>query len=228
MTEGSGADGDGRRPPVLPEGKPETIAAAVRVLRSGGVIAVPTDTVFGLVARYDDETAVERIFTLKGRRATKALPVLLGTATELRLVATDVHEAVWPLIYRYWPGALTVILRAHQSLSRRVTGGSDTVGVRVPAHAAVLEVLEALSLPLASTSANLSGRPPARTVPEVVEALGSSVDLVIAPAQSPVDGRPSAVVDLTAKPYIIRRRGEIPPSGIRQALGARIEIAEGA
>jgi len=212
----------------MSSGQPETIRSAVRVLRDGGVVGVPTDTVYGIVALHDDERGLRRLIEAKGRPSGKPLPLLLGTAADLPLVAEDVADNVWPLIYAHWPGPLTIVFPAKAGLSRTITAGTGTVGTRVPAHPAVLDLLEALRLPLASTSANQSGSAPAMTPGEVLEQLGSRVDLVIDQGRSPPAGAASTVLDLTTRPFLIRRRGDVTPAQIRQALNARVDIASDA
>ncbi|HEV3311189.1 MAG TPA: L-threonylcarbamoyladenylate synthase [Chloroflexota bacterium] len=211
---------------VLPAGEPETIRAAVRILRDGGVLAVPTDTVFGLVCLYESEAAIRRMVEIKGRTPnTKPLPLLLGSAAELPLVTSDVPAMVWPLIYAHWPGPLTIVFTAKESLSRLITAGSGTMGARVPANPDVLDILEAVGLPLASTSANRTGMAPTVNEAYVTAQLGEAVDLVVRPRPGVISGTASTVVDLTTMPALIRRRGDVTPAEIRQALGTRVDIA---
>jgi L-threonylcarbamoyladenylate synthase len=214
-------------PQVLPAGSADTIRAAVATLRDGGVIAVPTDTVYGLVCLFDSESGVQRLFEIKGRPRTKPVPVLLGTATELTLVARDIPHKAWPLIYAHWPGPVTIVVPALSSISGRITAGTGTVGTRVPAHPAVLDILEAVGLPFASSSANRSGQVPAVTAEQVVENLGHDVDIVVDGGDLGSQAIASTVVDLTTTPVLIRRRGAIPAAAIREALGARVEMAPG-
>lgn len=212
-------------PVVLPAEAPETIREAVRTLRDGGVVAVPTDTVFGLVAQFDNEEAIRRIFEIKRRPPAKPLPLLLSTASELPLVVTEVPAFAWPLVQAFWPGPLTIIFKSLSVVSSLISAGSGTVGCRVPAHRTTLEILEALGYPVASTSANLSSQPPAATAVEVVQQLGASVDLVVDTGEEMVAGEASTVVDLTTNPVLIRRRGAITPARLREVLTARIELA---
>jgi L-threonylcarbamoyladenylate synthase len=217
-------------PRILPARSPDTIRESVRVLRDGGVIAVPTDTVFGLVALYDIPEAIQDIFRIKGRPDDKPLPLLLGTASELPLITPNVPDVVWPLIEQVWPGPVTIIFESHPYILEALTGGTGTVGARVPASDPVLDILEALSLPLASTSANISGQPPATTVSEVFVRFGSDVsdqprvDLIVDPLDAVGSGRPSTVVDLSGPTVLIRRRGSVTPAQIRDALNVRVDI----
>jgi L-threonylcarbamoyladenylate synthase len=209
---------------IMRAGDPDTIRTAVRILRDGGVLAVPTDTVYGLVGLFDQEKAIGRILEIKGRGPNKPLPILLGATVELPLVAAEIPEIIWPLVYRYWPGPLTVVFRAKDSVSRRITAGLGTVGARVPASPDVLDILEAASLPFVSSSANRAGDPPATTVDEIAATIGSEVDLIIAPREAHAGGTASTVLDLTTTAVLVRRRGSIPVSQIREALQVRIAI----
>lgn len=222
-TESRGAVPTPDQPRTLQAGTSETIRSAVRTLRDGGIMAVPTDTVFGIVGLFDSEVAIGRIYKLKGRPQSKPLPLLLGTAADLPLVTPTVPQSIWPLIGAFWPGPLTLVLPAHRMVSSLITARTGTVGVRVPAHPAVLDVLEAVNLPLVSTSANLSGKTPAGTAMDVVSELGNAVDLVI-DSPSPGSGVASTVLDLTVSPPLIRRKGSILPGQIREVLGGRVDV----
>lgn len=213
---------------AAPPGTAETIRKAVEILRDGGVLAVPTDTVYGLVALYDKREAVDRIFDIKGRPLDKPLPILLGSAAELPLVASTIPDSIWPVIGRFWPGSLTIVLKGHDYLPHALRSASGGVGVRVPAKPAVLDILEAVSLPLASTSANLSGEMPATTAAGVFEHLQGKVDMVVDDAATSSSGIASTVLDLTTTPALIRRRGSIKIGDIRSALGARVDLASDA
>ncbi|SRR5579884_107362 len=210
--------------PARQIGTAEEIWQAVNALRDGGVLAVPTDTVYGLICLYDCEPAIRRIFEMKGRPASNPLPVLMGSAAELPLVCREVPQQAWGLIGEFWPGPLTIVLPAHPSLSPMITAGTGTVGVRVPKNQRLLEILETAALPVASTSANLSGTPPA----EQQEDLGVMADLVdlVVPRDSSA-GVPSTVVDLTTSPVLIRRRGSVSVERVRQVMGTRVDIAAG-
>lgn len=210
---------------VVVAGRPETIRTAVSLLRDGGVIAVPTDTVYGLVTLFDDEPAIRKIFEIKGRPPDQPLPVLLGSAADLPLVTGPLPSGAWPLIYAFWPGPLTIILRSSRSVSPLITARTNTIGVRVPAHSAVLDLLEAVSLPFASTSANRHGRPSALATSEVATSLGADVDLIVDPENGSLTGTPSTVVDLTLDRPLVRRQGSVTPNQIREAMGARIDVS---
>jgi L-threonylcarbamoyladenylate synthase len=209
-------------PPILLASDPATVDAAVRVLRNGGIVAVPTDTVYGLVARYDSRTAVERIYRIKGRPEDRPLPILIASVDQLPLLATDIPDAAYRLASEFWPGPLTIILPALSSVDRRITAHTGTLGVRVPAGGTVLDLLRIINLPLASTSANLSGQPPAQSAQEIAATFGSAVDLVIDTGDSPASGRSSTVFDLTTEPPHIRRLGDVTVDEIQAVVGSLV------
>jgi L-threonylcarbamoyladenylate synthase len=185
------------------------LAEAVDVLRHGGVVAYPSDTVYGLGAAANDARAVERIFAVKNRDAEKALSLLLADAADLTPLCSDVPLLGRVFAERYWPGPLTLVLRRSPALESAALGGGDTVAVRVPDHPFLRELLRALGEPITGTSANRSGRPACRTAQEVEQELGDAVDLII-------DGGPSAagpestVVSLTGSLPVVLREGAIP------------------
>jgi len=210
--------------PELPESDSSTRETAVKVLRADGVIAIPTDTVYGLIARYDSAPAVERIYRIKGRPEDKPLPILLGAASDCERVALDLPTQGLSLIERFWPGALTIIWKAKDSVLPRVTAGTGTVGMRVPAHGPLLDILRAAG-PVASTSSNLSGERPARSPGDVWRMFGSEIDLVVSPVEQTESSGPSTVIDLTTEPYLLRRKGAVAVAAIEDVLGVRIGIA---
>ncbi len=191
----------------------EQVRAAVRVLRSGGVVAIPTDTLYGLAACALDEQAVRRIFRLKGRPEGMALPLLVADAGDLDRYAMDVPEIARALAERFWPGALTLVLRKASIIPDVVTGGKPTVGLRVPDHWVPRAIVRELGAPITGTSANLSGMPGLTTAQAVREQLGGQVDLVVDGGEAP-GGVPSTVLDVTASPPRVLRQGAVPAAEI--------------
>ena len=165
----------------MPETAPlqKAIDKAVEVLRDGGVVAFPTDTLYGLGADAFREDAVERVFEIKGRPSEMALPLLLGGARDLELVATDIPDSAWALVARFWPGPLTLILKSAPEVPAIVTGGGATVAVRVPNHPVPLQLTRRLGRPITGTSANVTGGPDPKTAEDVKRALGDKVDYII-------------------------------------------------
>lgn len=197
------------------------VSEVVEVLRSGGVAAIPTDTVYGLAANGLDETAAARVFEVKGRRDGMPLPLLLAGVDDLSLCCTDVPDSVRVLAEAFWPGSLTLVLRRSDAVPDTVTGGGDTVGVRVPDHPIPREIARRLGAPITGTSANRSGLPPATTAAEVREQIGDRVDYVLE-GGSVRSGVPSTVLDLThAEPSIVRA-GAVSAEAIAKVLGTNV------
>jgi L-threonylcarbamoyladenylate synthase len=193
-------------PPQVDATDPE---AAVAALAAGGVVGLPTDTVYGLAARLDRPAAVAAIFGLKGRPAGLALPVLVADVDQARSLAASWSDGVDRLARRLWPGPLTLVVPAPGALGRLVGGDGTSVGVRCPDHELV-RTLCAASGPLAVTSANRHGRPPATTADELVAAVGGP-DRPDGPALvvdgGRCDGTPSTVADCTTWPPVELRSG---------------------
>jgi len=194
---------------------------AVAYLRRGLVVAFPTDTVYGVGAHSGLPGGIRRLYEVKRRSRSKAIPLLIADADELEDVALDVPSLARELAGEFWPGGLTLILAKSPSVSDELTGGGGTVGVRVPDHEVTLTLIRRLGAPLAATSANLSGQAEAVTAEEVRMFLAEGLALVLDGGSCP-GGVPSTVVDLTVAPAQIRRRGarvrEIE-SYLRKALG---------
>lgn len=183
------------------------IERAVEVLRAGGLVAFPTETVYGLGADASHTDAVNRIFTVKGRPADHPLIVHIGDPTDLDEWAVDVPEIAYRFAREFWPGPLTLILRRSERVVDAVTGGRDTVGVRVPAHPVALEMLRRFGGGVAAPSANRFGRVSPTTAEHVRVDLGGDVDFVLDGGPCTV-GVESTIVDLSvAEPEVLRPGG---------------------
>lgn len=201
---------------VLPVSSPDALPRALEILRAGGLVAFPTDTVYGVGALAFDAAAVESIYAAKDRPNEKAIPVLLGSADDLPKVSASVPEMALALAARFWPGPLTLVIPKHPRLPEAVSA-APTVGVRVPAHAAARSLLQAAG-PMAVTSANLSGQPSPCTASEVLAQLGGRIPLILEGGRTP-GGVPSTVVDcLGAEPKVLRE-GPILEDEIFRLLG---------
>ena len=200
---------------VLPASE-EAIGVAARILAEGGLVAFPTDTVYGVGAHAFQPDAVERIYTAKFRPRDKAIPILLAQADDLALVAEGITETAWLLAERFWPGGLTLVLPKRANVPDVVSAGGPTVAVRVPDHPVPLALIAALGAPLAATSANLSGHPSPVTAQEVEAKLGGRIELILDGGRCP-GGVPSTVLDLTTDPPAILRAGAIGVKEIRSA-----------
>lgn len=203
--------------------------AALEVLRSGGLVAIPTETVYGLAADASNESAVRRIFAAKGRPADHPLIVHVATAADLPSWASTVPPAAAILAEACWPGPLTVLVPRAAHVLDVVTGGRPSVGVRVPAHPLTSELLTRFGGGLAAPSANRFGRVSPTTAEHVVRDLGEvpdGVDLVLDGGPCPV-GVESTIVDCTVEPAQVLRPGGIPTEQVERLLAGAVAPASG-
>jgi L-threonylcarbamoyladenylate synthase len=200
---------------ILPAERPESIEEAAHLLESGGLVAFPTDTVYGLAASLTRPQAIEALFEAKGRDTAKAIAVLVGRRQDLEQVAGPIGPVAARLAERFWPGALTLVVPVRPGLPPNLSP-RPTIGVRMPDHPAALALLIRTG-PLAVTSANRSGGPDCSTVEEVLAQLGGRIDLILDGGRTP-GGTPSTVVDCTGEQPLILRSGPVTEAMIRQAL----------
>jgi len=191
---------------ILKADHPVVFRHAVDILKHGGTVVFPTDTVYGLAALPFNKDFVERLYVIKGRNSTRAIAVLIGEVSELEKVSVSPSRSAMQLAEQYWPGPLTLVVPKHPNLPDVLTS-LLTVGVRVPDHPVALSLL-GITGPLAVTSANLSGRTNTNSAPEAFEQLRGRVDLIIDGGRSP-GGIPSTVVDCTTPDLKILRPGPI-------------------
>jgi L-threonylcarbamoyladenylate synthase len=186
-----------------PSNEQAEIARAGALLRSGGLVAFPTETVYGLGANALDPAAVDRIFEAKGRPSSSPLIVHVSSIHLARLIVAE-----WPvradlLAHRFWPGPLTLVLRKHANISARVTAGLDTVGIRVPAHPMALALLRAAGVPVAAPSANRFGGLSPTRAEHVRTGLGDRVDVILDGGPTQV-GIESTVLSIVEEPLLLR------------------------
>jgi len=186
----------------------EQIRQAIEILKRGGIVAFPTDTVYGLGASALDEDAVARVYEAKGRPRHLALPLLLADISQIAAVAQPVPEIAWRLAERFLPGGLTLVLHKALSVSSVVSGGGDKIALRVPNHPVPIALIEGLGVPITGTSANQTGSPSPATAEEVHQQMGDRVNLVIDGGRCP-GGMDSTVLDLTGKTPRILREGAV-------------------
>jgi L-threonylcarbamoyladenylate synthase len=194
----------------------EAYREAVRVLREGGVVALPTDTVFGLCAVAADRGAVERIYEIKQRDPSQPMPLFVSSMEQVALIA-EINTPARALSLAFWPGSLTIVLRKKPAYESRALGGGDTVGVRAPDDAALREMTAQLG-PLTGTSANIAGREECHTAAQVYAQLGASIDLIV---DAPVDtgALPSTIVDcVDARIMRVVREGAVSGAALTAAL----------
>ena len=182
---------------------------AVQAIHSGGVIAMPTDTLYGLGADPFRADAVARVFQVKRRSTDKALPLLAADAGQVVEHLGALPPLAARLASRFWPGPLTLLVAAPRALVAGVSADTGKVGVRVPAHRVARALCAACGVPLTATSANLSGEAPSADPDEVVRALGSRIDVLVDAGTTP-GGPPSTIVDATGAEPMLVRAGAIP------------------
>nr|WP_309891076.1 L-threonylcarbamoyladenylate synthase [Archangium sp.] len=202
---------------------PDLLAQAVETLRRGGVIALPTETVYGLAANAEDELAVRRVFAIKGRPATHPLIVHVARAEEVSSWARRVPDEAWRLAAAFWPGPLTLVLQRSARATDAVTGGQDTVALRVPHHPVALAVLDALGGGVAAPSANRFGRVSPTTAEHVRVDLGDEVDLLLDGGPCTV-GVESTIVDLSGGAPAVLRPGGLAVEEIARVLGREVPV----
>jgi len=184
------------------------ITEAVNILKKGGIVAYPTDTVYGLGASMASLKAIERIFEVKDRPKGMAMPLLAVNRAQIKKLVNNIPPSAWLLMYNFLPGALTIILHKSDIVPDVITGGSKTIAVRIPDHPVPISLIKGLGQPIVGTSANLSGQPSALTAEEVRIQIGDKVDLVIDGGPCP-GGIESTVVDVSGRKPVVRRLGAI-------------------
>lgn len=200
---------------VLPAYELEKLSHALQVLKDGGLVAFPTDTVYGLGAMAFNPQAIVRLYQAKGRSSDNPIPVLIASATELTRIALKISPMARQLAARFWPGPVTLVVWRRLSLPKEISA-TPTVGVRVPDHALAQALLTAAG-PLAVTSANRSNQPTSRTAAQVMDGLDGRIDLILDGGKTP-GGEPSTVVDCTQAIPQILRPGPIREQEILESL----------
>jgi len=181
-----------------------SVQVAADVIAAGGVVALPTDTLYGLAADPFRADAVARLFAVKGRSSEQAVPLIAADLEQIVSHLGSLPPIGRCLAERFWPGPLTLLIGAPAALAGDVTGGTGRVGVRVPAHGVARDLCRACQRPLTATSANLSGKPPSSDPDEVERTLGARIDLLLDDGRAP-GGRPSTIVDVTGSaPRLVR------------------------
>lgn len=201
-----------------PESQRGEIGQAAEIIRSGGLVAIPTETVYGLGADALNPEAVRRIYEAKGRPSDNPLIIHVPSAAWLERYCVEVPPCAYQLAERFWPGPLTMILKRNPVLPDCTTGGLDTVGVRCPAHPVTLALIEAAGVPIAAPSANRSGRPSCTTAQHVLEDVGGKIECVLDGGPCAV-GVESTIVDLTVTPPRLLRPGGLPLERLEEVLG---------
>ena len=191
------------------------LETVVQILGVGGLVAFPTDTVYGLGALVSDPSAIAKLYEVKRRDQTKAIPVLIGDSDDLEKVALDLADYARKLVERFWPGPLTLVVAKHPDLPE-ILSTTPTIGIRMPGHPDALRLLKAAG-PLAVTSANRSGGQNSLTAQQVLEQIGGLIPLILDGGTCP-GGSPSTVVDCTGSDPLILREGPINLNQIQTVI----------
>lgn len=202
--------------------EPAKIKLAASILKRGGLVAFPTDTVYGLGADARNSRAVKKIFAVKKRPRTNPLPILIAKKTDLpkftEIRNPDFSRVVKKLTDKFWPGPLTIALKKKKIISDVVTAGKKTVGVRVPKNPVALALIQALGRPLATTSANISNKPSPTTANGVKKYLNNKIELILDGGKTKLS-QESTVLDCTTSPPTILRSGAISQNTLERLIG---------
>jgi L-threonylcarbamoyladenylate synthase len=207
---------------VLKVGAEDCLSEAVAVLKGGGLVVYPSDTVYGLGAAVSDSRAVARLFVVKARSSQKAVSLLLADAHDMAPLCAELPAVARRLAERFWPGPLTLVLRPSPEFRSEALGGGDTLALRVPGHPFLREMIRRLGEPITGTSANRSGRPSCRTAREAERELGDAVDLIVDGGPSRA-GPESTVVDITEALPKILREGAIERAAIEELVRPEVK-----
>jgi L-threonylcarbamoyladenylate synthase len=190
---------------------------AAEILAKGGIIAYPTETFYGLGADATNEEAIQKIFAIKGRNFKNPIALIIGLADDIHPLVQDVPEAARKLMKAFWPGALTIVFLAADTVSPLLAAGSGKIGLRVSSHPIARGIVQKLKRPLTATSANLSGAPECTRASEVAEQIGDKIDAVVDLGDTP-GTKGSTIIDVTCDPPIILREGIISRKTIEKYI----------
>ena len=206
---------------LLLEANTEAIERAGEIIRKGGLVAFPTETVYGLGADVFNEQAVMRVFEVKGRPANNPLPIQIASKDDLPRLVSGIPSVAERLMEEFWPGPLTLVFSACPGVPELVTAGTGKVGIRMPDHPVALALIKAGGTPIVAPSANVSGEPPPTTAQEVLEYLDGKIELILdaGPTRLKVS---STVVDVTETPPRILRIGSISEEELQKSFSENL------
>ncbi len=184
----------------------QEVTEAAQILKSGGVVAYPTESFYGLAVDIKNETAIRKLFSLKGRASGEPVLLLIPASESLKFYAARVPITAKRLMDAFWPGGLTLVFEAKKEVSSLLTAGTGKIGLRLSSHPIAVALAEAVGSAITGTSANLSGAPPCSTPEAVSHALGNAVDKILNGGETPGQ-KPSTVLDLTTRPHTLLREG---------------------
>ena len=200
-----------------PDSLQTAIKEAAKVILSGGVVALPTESFYGLAVHAMDEKGIERLFAVKRRREDNPVLILIASKESLGSYVAKVPNRAQKLMERFWPGGLTLVLFADPILPQSLTAGTGKIGVRLSSHPVPGELARAVGAPITGTSANRSGQPGCSTAEEVMEAVGKDIDLILDGGKTP-GGKGSTVLDVTVDPPVVVRDGIVSRDDLRPFL----------
>ncbi|MFH1014503.1 MAG: L-threonylcarbamoyladenylate synthase [Nitrospirota bacterium] len=195
----------------------DVLKKAVAVLNDGGIVAYPAETFYGLGVKFDKEASLRKLYELKKRPKEKPMPLIIGSRASLSMIAVSVNEIAESLMDKFWPGPLTLLLKAKKGLSPYLTAGTGRIAVRIPGESAALYLVREAGFPITATSANPSGMPPAEDADAVIRYFGGEIDMVIDGGRT-AGGLPSTIADATEKRIKIVREGVITRSVLEKHL----------
>jgi L-threonylcarbamoyladenylate synthase len=193
------------------------INRAVEILADGGIIAYPTETFYGLGADATNPKAIQKIFAVKGRNFKNPISLIIGKPDDIYPLVQDIPESAKKLMAAFWPGALTIVFSATDSVSSILTAGSGKIGLRVSSHPGARGIVQKLQRPLTATSANLSGAPECIRASEVADQIGDKIDAIVDLGNTP-GTTGSTIIDVTCDPAVILREGAINRKTIEKSI----------
>ncbi|MDP2090318.1 MAG: L-threonylcarbamoyladenylate synthase [Candidatus Gracilibacteria bacterium] len=195
----------------------QNIKKAASIIKNGGVVAFPTETVYGLGANIYNKDAIMRIFEIKGRASDNPLIVHIDNIDKLTTLAIEIPKITYELAKKFWPGPLTIVFKKSDSVINEVSAGSDTVAIRIPNNSIAIELLKIANVPIAAPSANLSGKPSPTKASHVKDDLLNKVDYILDGGET-IIGVESTVIDITVSPPILLRPGGVSLEELRELL----------
>jgi L-threonylcarbamoyladenylate synthase len=194
-----------------PEDLGGAISQAAGVIVSGGTVAIPTESFYGLAVDATDEEAIQRLLHIKMGREIHPILILIASSDALEGLVKEIPRIAWELIDAFWPGGLTLVFKAGPKVSRFLTGGTDKIGIRVSSHPIPTGLVRAAGVAITGTSANISGRPPCKDANSVLISLGRRIDLILDGGRT-VARKGSTVLDVSVEPPLILREGMVSRS----------------
>ena len=188
----------------------DEINQAVKIIESGGIVCLPTDTQFGLSVDYKNDLALQKLINLKSRSENAGIPLLLANVDQLKLVTDTPPDDVINLCEHFWPGALTIVMPKNNSISEFVSGGHSGVALRIPNHDGPRGIAARLGRPITGTSANFTGMTPVGNYDEAQNNFNGLVDYVFPTSENITQGEPSTIIEFTNNKLNLLRQGAIP------------------